>query len=242
MTLWMLLLACASDPRAAEVAAPSASSMPAPPSGAAEADLPAVERYAAARDRLATTRATLATEPRTPALRAKARAALLEGVGTGLAEPWTGTAWAFHGTSETPGEGAIACGYFVSTLLRDAGLDVERVRLAQQPAEHIVQTFAAPGSIRRFRTGDVDAVVDAVLAEPEGVYVVGFDFHVGLLVRQSEGVRFCHSSYVTAEGVVCEDPRTAVGFRSDYHVFGPVLEDAIVDAWLDGDAIPTVTE
>jgi hypothetical protein len=47
-------------------------------------------------------------------------------------------------TSETPGRGEIACGYFVSTVLRDAGFGVERVRLAQQASERIVRTLSAP--------------------------------------------------------------------------------------------------
>ena len=37
---------------------------------------------------------------------------------------WLGTPWDFNGTCETPGSGKIACGYFVSTILRDAGFQV----------------------------------------------------------------------------------------------------------------------
>src|SRR6187455_2399459 len=33
---------------------------------------------------------------------------------------WIGTAWNFNGTSEKPQQGSIACGYFVTTILRDA--------------------------------------------------------------------------------------------------------------------------
>src|SRR5579859_7168832 len=34
---------------------------------------------------------------------------------------WSGTPWDFYGTAERPREGTIACGYFVATVLRDAG-------------------------------------------------------------------------------------------------------------------------
>ena len=53
---------------------------------------------------------------------------------------WLGTAWDFSGTSQIPGEGRIACGYYVSTVMRDAGFDLERIRLAQQPS----QTLSKP--------------------------------------------------------------------------------------------------
>src|SRR4051812_5282380 len=44
---------------------------------------------------------------------------------------WIGTAWNFYGTSEKPHEGTIACGYFVTTILRDAGVNLARIKLAQ---------------------------------------------------------------------------------------------------------------
>ena len=56
---------------------------------------------------------------------------------------WYGTDWAFHGTSTKPGEGAIACGYFVSTCLLHAGFKVERVKLAQQASQKIIETLMA---------------------------------------------------------------------------------------------------
>ena len=163
------------------------------------------------------------------------------GIHEALIPSWIGTPWAFYGATETPGEGSIACGYFVATVLRDAGLGVERVLLAQQASEHIVQTFSEKPHVQRFRAGDVHAVIDAILEEPEGIYVVGLDYHVGLLVRRERSVAFCHSTVIDAAGVVCEDPRTSPGFLSHYHVFGPVLEDAVIDAWLDETEIYTVT-
>jgi hypothetical protein len=48
---------------------------------------------------------------------------------------WLGTTWNFNGTTQVPGEGSIACGYFVTTLLRDAGVKLERVKLAQMASE-----------------------------------------------------------------------------------------------------------
>src|SRR5688500_17600336 len=52
----------------------------------------------------------------------EARAYLTQSVYNEVFPYWYGTGWDFNGTTETPGQGKIACGYFVSTVLRDAGL------------------------------------------------------------------------------------------------------------------------
>ena len=44
---------------------------------------------------------------------------------------WYGTPWEFYGQTEIPQNGSVACGYFVSTLLKHAGFRVERVRMAE---------------------------------------------------------------------------------------------------------------
>lgn len=153
---------------------------------------------------------------------------------------WAGTRWEFYGTTRTPREGAIACGYFVSTTLRDAGFAVERVTLAQQPAEHIIKTVVPSQQIRRYRTGDVDAVIDGVVADGPGLYLVGLDFHVGYLHHDGHTVRMCHSSYLPPGSVTCEPAREAAAMVSGYHVVGKLLETPMLEAWLTGAALPTV--
>ena len=174
-----------------------------------------------------------------PLARGEARKVLIASVRDGLIPHWDGTPWDFYGTTTVPGEGVIACGYFVSTVLQHTGLQVERVRMAQQASAHIAMSFER--DLRVFRAGDEAAVVHALLAEGEGIYVVGFDAHVGLVVVRDEHAEFCHSSWLGASGVQCTDPLHDAAFRSALHVYSPVLTDAVVDAWLDGTAIPTVT-
>ena len=48
---------------------------------------------------------------------------------------WYGTKWDFNGTSRIPGQGSIAYGYFVTTILEDAGINLSRNRLAQCASE-----------------------------------------------------------------------------------------------------------
>jgi hypothetical protein len=181
-----------------------------------------------------------ATQPgsKAPVLEA-ARTALHESIVGELIPPWYGTEWAFYGTSQTPGKGEVACGYFVSTVLRDAGLRVERVRLAQQASSHIARTFAGRDT-KRFGNTSRLRVVEYVQEQGRGLYVVGLDYHVGLLAYDGEGpVRMCHSSVLFPGSVLCEDAAKSEAMLSEVHVVGEVLTDPVVEAWIEGKAIPT---
>ena len=57
---------------------------------------------------------------------------LYESILNKLIPHWYGTLCDFNGYTSKPGEGVIACGYFVSTLLRDAGFNLNRYDLAKQ--------------------------------------------------------------------------------------------------------------
>lgn len=172
-------------------------------------------------------------------LRDEARATVLEAITRQLMPAWYGTPWAFYGDSQTPRTGSIACGYFVSTVLRDAGFRVERVRMAQQPAEYIVKTLVPPTKTWRFRDRPVSEVVNRLKRAGAGLYLVGLDYHVGFLWNDSERVWMCHASYLGEAKVVCEDALTSPAMVSRYHVVGKLFEDSMMDAWLEGRAIPT---
>ena len=55
-----------------------------------------------------------------------------------------GHAVGFQRHGRRPGKIPIACGYFVSTVLQDAGRQVDHFRLAQQPSSRIL-TSLIPG-------------------------------------------------------------------------------------------------
>ena len=170
---------------------------------------------------------------------AQARARLLESIDRDLIPAWFGTPWEFYGHSERPGEGTIACGYFVTTVLRDAGLKVERVRLAQQASELIVKTVSPEERIVRLRGVTRAQVVEEMRKRGDGLYVIGLDFHVGFLRLQGESARFCHSSYLGERVVVCEKAEDSPAMASDYTVVGEALGDVRVLDWLRGQPIPT---
>jgi hypothetical protein len=161
-----------------------------------------------------------------------------------LAPHWYGTAWDFHGTSAMPGEGSIACGYLVSTLLQHVGLRVKRYRLAQQAAERIVLSLSSPRHLRRFSNAPLARVVDDVRAWGPGLYVVGLDFHVGFLWQEDDGVWFIHASYCDPPAVLREEALTSVILASSrYLVVGKIsADDELLRKWLLQERVATMVD
>jgi hypothetical protein len=154
---------------------------------------------------------------------------------------WDGTPWDFDGHSTTPRTGSIACGYFVTTTLAEAGFRVERAKLAQQPAEAIIKTLVPPEAITRYSDVPIERFEEAMTARGDGLYVVGLDNHVGFLIVRGGEVLFHHSSVAPPGAVVRERARASVPLAvSRYRVVGKLFTDeALVTAWLDGTAIHT---
>jgi len=150
---------------------------------------------------------------------------------------WLGTPWDFNGTSETPGEGNIACGYFVATLLRDAGFRVHRYRLARQPSQNILRTFL-PQSELSLRVGvPYETYATELRSMDPGIRIVGLDTHVGFIVSGGDHFRFVHSSGSEPWCVVDESEEdAAVLEKSNYRVQGSLTANpAVIRKWLLGE-------
>ena len=74
---------------------------------------------------------------------------------------WMGTKWDFNGISNVPGQGMIACGYFVSTTLKHVGFNLNRYKLAQQAASKVIHvlcdtnklySYSTESTINKFKT------------------------------------------------------------------------------------------
>ena len=137
-------------------------------------------------------------------------------------DEWLGTEWAFSGTTRTPRGGAIACGYFVTTTLQQAGVELDRVRLAQAASETMIVELAKPETVRRFSDAPLDAFLASVRRQGEGYYIVGLDDHTGFLRVAEDGViTFVHSG--PGKGVVIEAPGDAPKLaNSRYRVTGKI--------------------
>ncbi|MFT7520378.1 MAG: hypothetical protein ACI9MC_002523 [Kiritimatiellia bacterium] len=201
--------------------------------------------YATARMELEATRTALADRlKRDPSVKkqvlSEARTAVLDTMTDDLMLAWYGTPWAFNGTSVVPGEGHIACGYYISTLLTHAGFDVDRVRLAQQPSENIVKSFTLSADIHRFRNQGANVVVTKVEELGPGLYVLGLDYHAAMLWNDGNTVQMCHSSVLGSAAVLCEPALTSPAMQSDYRVVGKLMNDAMLLRWLRGAHFRTV--
>ncbi|MBU1915034.1 MAG: hypothetical protein KJ563_07555, partial [Candidatus Thermoplasmatota archaeon] len=149
---------------------------------------------------------------------------------------WMGTPWEFSGTTEVPGEGTIACGYFVTTTLRDAGFDLPRVELARLASEVMIRRLADPADVRRYSDTPIVDFVQSVTTMGDGIYIVGLDCHVGFLLVGDGGVRFCHCSYVSPRCVTLETASESWPLVSSrYRVVGKIIPvSRITEAWLSG--------
>lgn len=169
----------------------------------------------------------------------RASAALARILAESILPAWNGTPWSLSGTAVGPGERPVACGYFVSTALEDAGLRVERRRLAQQPAEYIVRSLVPPDRVTRFRRAPLGQFLAAVVSRGDGLYIVGLDYHVGFLVVDDGRAFFHHSS--RSAGEVVREPAILSGAlaSSSYRVVGKLHDSGLARAWLTGAALPT---
>ncbi len=155
---------------------------------------------------------------------------------------WLGTPWDFNGHCETPGSGKIACGYFVATVLRDAGFRVDRYRLARQPSQNILRTFLPKGEMS-LRVGvPYEDFANELRQMTPGVRIVGLDTHVGFIVGRPGEFRFVHSSGSSPWCVVDEAEADAeVLRRSNYRVHGNLTTHReLVRKWLLGEQFRVV--
>ncbi|HKR21063.1 MAG TPA: hypothetical protein VJS17_00660 [Pyrinomonadaceae bacterium] len=173
---------------------------------------------------------------------AEARTLITRSIYDDLFPAWYGTPWDFNGTSEIPQQGKIACGYFVSTILRDTGLKVQRVRLAQQASENIILSLTTNRFVKRFRRVAVNDFVNAVKQWGSGIYIVGLDVHVGFVVNTGDEVYFIHSSYVEPYAVVKEKAiESKILATSNYRVLGSVFaDDLLINNWLTQTEFKTI--
>ena len=103
-----------------------------------------------------------------------------------LVPHWMDTDYDFYGTTQYPGKGKIACGYFVTTLLRDMGYPIERVKMAQAASEKMIQSLVDENNIKRFPRVKFKKFLAQTELMGEGLYIVGLDTHTGFLLVDQE--------------------------------------------------------
>jgi len=138
---------------------------------------------------------------------------------------WMGTEWNFYGTTETPKQGTIACGYFVTTLLRDAGLTIPRVKLAQQASSQIIAAVCDKQDIHSFSLTQTNnaSFFDYIRKQGKALYIIGLDFHTGFIYYDGDAIRFIQAKYYGERCVVDEDAtQSAVILQSKFKQIGKI--------------------
>ncbi len=147
---------------------------------------------------------------------------------------WKGTPWEFYGTSVEPGKGAIACGYFVTTLLQHAGVKLNRIALAQTYSEQMIKALVQKKGIKTYSPFDLKKMVEELKKKGDAMYIVGLDFHTGFISVEKGEVYFIHSNYIGAAGVMKEIALESAALqRNKYTVLGCFTSDRdFLLAWM----------
>jgi len=92
---------------------------------------------------------------------------------------WYGTKWSFDGYTEVPKSGSIACGYFVSTTLRDMGMNVNRYKLAQKAPYHEAKVIACGTTIETLQNKTKEELKAYFIAnKKDGLYFIVIYYNI----------------------------------------------------------------
>lgn len=160
---------------------------------------------------------------------------------TDIIPQWYGTKWSFDGYSEIPKSGSIACGYFVSTTLRDVGLNINRYKLAQKAPYHEAKVIACGSAIETLQNKTKEELETYFLTnKKDGLYFIGLDFHVGFILKEGQNVYFIHSNYFNNSGPTKEKIEDSKVMNSKvYHFCNITHNDVLLKKWLNNEVIAT---
>ena len=128
----------------------------------------------------------------------------IESISNGLYKQWENTPWDFNGTTTIPKKGSIACGYFVTTMLRDMDLKINRVKLATCASSIMMKSLVPNQKLKNLSFFSYDRFNDSIKSMGKGIYIIGLDFHTGFIVNDGKENWFIHSNYINRKGVVKE--------------------------------------
>lgn len=146
---------------------------------------------------------------------------------------WYTTPWTFTGHTEKPKVGSVACGYFVSTTLRDAGFNLNRFKLAQMAPYDEAKTIACGDSVKVFANFNKTKFIAEMQNYEDGLYFVGLDFHVGFILKSSNQIYFIHSNYIGKVGVMKEAVADSNAIESEsYYICSISNNKKLMRKWL----------
>jgi hypothetical protein len=159
---------------------------------------------------------------------------------------WYGTHWSFDGHTTEPQKGEIACGYFISTVLTDTGLNMNKYKFAQQLPINEAKTFSFEENVLILEDFTRAEHFSSLLKNTkDGVYFIGFgETHVGFLLRKKEHFFLLHSKYENAEGVKIESLEESNMFSGHSKLcLSPISDNPkLLQKWLQKEEVKVVAE
>jgi len=157
---------------------------------------------------------------------------LLQTITKDLMPAWNGTTWDFNGISEEPQKGSVACGMFVTIILKHAGFNISRIKSGRLASEVLIKKLST--NIKRFSNIKMEKVIDYVKSNSDGIYIVGLDTHVGFITKKGNELRFVHSNYYKPHVKVMSQKLTETSPLTDshYRVIGKILDEEMVKKWI----------
>ena len=133
-----------------------------------------------------------------------------------------------------PNDGKIACGYFVTTTLRDAGVPLNRVKLAQAASETMIRDLTEAKNIHHISNTSLSVFEEKMEKLGKGLYIVGLNNHTGFISISETGNYFIHSSGRFPYQVVKEKiVKSKVLEKSNYKVVGKISADkSFLKKWI----------
>lgn len=154
---------------------------------------------------------------------------------------WYGTPWSFGGHTAVPNQGEIACGYFISTTLRDMGVKLNRYRLAQKSPIDEARSISCGSEIFKIEQESPEKAISEIDAlTREGVYFIGFDkSHVGYLLKRKGELFLIHSNYLYPSLVCMERIEESRAFKSyaTFHLVEISNNDTLMQLWLENKVV-----
>ncbi len=150
---------------------------------------------------------------------------------------WLGTPYDFNGHAANPGKTPVACGHFVSSVMQNAGCQLNRLQLGQLPSQQIISTFIPSNKLTVNSGQPYKAFLNEIYAQGDGVFLVGLDTHIVFLTVLDGKMRCIHASRSSSKQVVSEGPKEASTLkRSQYRVYGKLDSDyQFLKKWILGE-------
>ena len=126
---------------------------------------------------------------------------------------WYNTPWDYNGYTNTPKQGVIACGYFVSTTLKHIGFNLNRYDIAKMYSSAIVKVLCHNDYEVKNSYKDFSSYCSQL---NDGLYILGLSNHVGFLSIETGEAYFIHSDYSSEKGVRKEKIEDSFALKNSY--------------------------